>query len=163
MTVKQHNYHVHLAWTGNEEARAVSFRNHNRAYRISAKGKPPISGSSDPIFRGDSGRWNPEELLIASLSACHQLWYLGLCAESGIVVTAYEDEAEGVMAEDRPGGAGQFIEVILRPRVTLESGSDQLVAEILHQAAHERCFIARSVNFPVTYAPLISVALPPAS
>jgi organic hydroperoxide reductase OsmC/OhrA len=160
MTSRQHYYHVSLAWTGNESAGAVSFQNHNRDFSLSVTGKPSISGSSDPAFRGDSRRWNPEELLIASLSACHQLWYLGLCAASGIVVTAYEDEAEGVMAEEKPNGAGQFVEVILRPRVTLAQGSDQLVAEMLHQAAHEKCFISRSVNFPVTYAPLIKVAEP---
>jgi organic hydroperoxide reductase OsmC/OhrA len=160
MTHRQHRYRVQLRWTGNEGTDPVPFRNHLRAYQLSATGKPSIFGSSDTVFRGDSSRWNPEDLLVASLSACHQLWYLGLCAEAGIAVTAYEDEAEGVMEEERAGGAGQFTKVVLRPRVTVAPGADLKKAEALHHTAHERCFIARSVNFPVTHVPLVTMASP---
>jgi len=120
---------------------------------IEAEGKPAIAGSSDPHFRGDRSRWNPEELLVASLSACHQLWYLHLCAEAGVVVVAYDDRAEGVMVE-RPDGSGAFARVVLHPRVTIRSGDAQL-ALALHERAHALCFIARSVNFPVTCEPAI--------
>lgn len=157
MATRQHRYRVDLTWTGHENA-GTTFRNHNRNYVLSASSKPLISGSSDPIFRGDAARWNPEDLLVASLCACHQLWYLGLCAAAGIVVTAYEDHAEGVMVEEAAGGAGQFSEVTLRPHVTLAPGSDLAAAEALHHTAHERCFIARSVNFPVKHAPVVVVA-----
>ena len=150
-----HRYHIHLVWTGRQES--TSFRNHNRDYLIASEGKPSIRGSSDAVFRGDSARWNPEDLLVASLSACHELWYLGLCAAANIVVIAYEDDAEGVMFEEHAGGAGQFTEVILRPRVTLAPGSDLAAAEALHHTAHERCFIARSVNFPVTQIPYTEI------
>lgn len=150
MAGKLHHYAVHVTWTGNTGAGTASHRAYERAHEISAAGKPAISGSSDPSFRGDPARWNPEELLLASVSTCHKLWYLGLCAEAGVVVTAYEDAAEGTMLEE-PGGAGQFTEVVLKPRVTLAPGGDVARAEALHAKAHEMCFIARSVNFPVRH------------
>lgn len=91
--------------------------------------------------------------MLASLSACHQLWYLHLCADAGVVVQAYVDEATGVM-EELADGSGQFTEVTLRPRVTLAPGGDQAKAESLHHAAHAKCPMARSVNFPVTCEPV---------
>lgn len=148
MAQKSHRYDVTVRWTGNRGAGTADMRGYDRAHEIAAAGKPVIPGSSDPSFRGDSARWNPEELLVASLSACHKLWYLGLCAEAGVVVTAYEDIAEGRMVEEADG-AGQFVAVTLRPRVTVTAASDVALAEALHEKAHAMCFIARSVRFPV--------------
>ena len=156
MADKTHAYQVQVSWTGNQGTGTSSYRAYSRAHVINADGKPPIEGSSDPSFRGDSSRWNPEELLLASLSACHKLWYLGLCAEAGIVVLAYEDKAQGTMVE-QSDGAGQFTSVVLKPRVTLAAGSDLAKAQALHHVAHEKCFIARSVNFPVSHEPDIGV------
>jgi len=153
---KTHGYEVQVSWTGNQGTGTSSYRAYSRAHVITADGKPPIEGSSDPSFRGDSSRWNPEELLLASLSACHKLWYLGLCAEAGIVVLAYEDRAQGTMVE-QGDGAGQFTSVVLRPKVTLAPGSDLAQAQALHHTAHKKCFIARSVNFPVSHEPDISL------
>jgi organic hydroperoxide reductase OsmC/OhrA len=130
------------------------YRDYRRSHDISGAGKETINGSSDPLFRGDAKRWNPEELLVASLSACHQLWYLHLCADAGVVVEAYEDEAQGVMEEAEDGG-GRFVEVILRPRVRIAWGSDKTRALSLHLQAHAKCFIARSVNFPVRCEPVL--------
>jgi organic hydroperoxide reductase OsmC/OhrA len=157
MADRKHHYSTHLIWIGGKESTG-SFRNHARAYEISAPGKPVIAGSSDAVFRGDAGRWNPEDLLVASLSACHKLWYMGLCAAAGIVVLAYEDTADGTMVEEETGGGGQFVKVTLRPRVTLAPGSDRQKAKLLHHTAHENCFIARSVNFPVVHEPVVEVA-----
>lgn len=157
MTVRRHRYTVRVTWTGNEGAGTASYRGYSRAHRIDAVGKPTIEGSSDPAFRGDPARWNPEELLLASLSACHKLWYLGLCAKAGIVVESYQDEAEGIMLEEA-GGAGRFTSVLLRPHVTLRAGADARAAEALHAQAHAMCFIARSVNFPVGHDAVTLVA-----
>jgi organic hydroperoxide reductase OsmC/OhrA len=107
------------------------------------------------VFRGDATRWNPEELLLAALSSCHQLAYLHLCAVAGVVVVDYVDYAEGTMAET-PDGAGQFTHVLLRPKVTIAAGSDAAKALALHHEAHEKCFIARSVNFPVECEPRVT-------
>ena len=155
MVDKSHHYEVQVTWTGNQGEGTSSYRTYSRSHVIQAEGKQSIEGSSDPSFRGDPKRWNPEELLLASLSACHKLWYLGLCAGAGIVVLEYEDKAEGTMVEESDG-AGQFTSVVLKPKVTLAPGSDIEGAHALHKTAHEKCFIARSVNFPVSHAPVIS-------
>ncbi|MBO1326131.1 OsmC family protein [Acetobacter sp. TBRC 12305] len=154
MAEQRHTYTVKVVWTGNTGEGTAQYRGYSRDHVILAEGKPPIDGSSDPAFRGDASRWNPEELLVASLSACHKLWYLGLCAQAGVVVLAYEDEAEGSMVE-QADGAGQFTAVELRPRVTISATSDTAKATALHQQAHAMCFIARSVNFPLSVVPVI--------
>lgn len=115
---------------------------------IIANNKVEISGSSDPAFHGDKTKHNPEELLIASLSSCHMLWYLHLCAEAGIIVVDYTDNATGVMMETSNGG-GKFKEVTLNPIITVTEDSMKEKADQLHQKANELCFIANSVNFPV--------------
>ena len=156
MADREHRYTVRVTWTGNGGTGTASYQGYSRAHRIDGLGKTTIEGSSDPSFQGDATRWNPEELLLASLSACHKLWYLGLCAEAGITVETYEDEAEGTMVEET-NGAGQFTSVTLRPRVTLRAGSDKSKAEALHARAHSMCFIARSLNFPVEHHAIISL------
>ena len=147
---REHHYAVTVTWTGNTGTGTSGYRDYERAHEISAEGKPGIAASSDPVFRGDRTRWNPEELLVAALSGCHQLSYLHLCAVAGIVVVEYVDRAEGRMVETADG-AGQFERVVLRPRVVIAPGSDSARALELHREAHARCFIARSVNFPVDH------------
>lgn len=156
MTKKTHNYQTNLLWTGNRGEGTKSFTGYSRAHEISVAGKPFIPGSSDQHFRGDVSRYNPEEMLVASLSACHMLWYLHLCAEAGVVVTDYKDEAAGVMIEGRDGG-GYFVKVTLKPRVVIAKESDAAAADALHHRAHELCFIANSVNFPVLTEATVSV------
>jgi len=151
---RRHSYTVTVTWTGNTGTGTSSYRDYQRSYDISAAGKSSIAGSSDPAFRGEGARWNPEELLVASLSACHELWFLHLCADAGIVVEAYADQAAGIMDEAADGG-GQFVEVVLRPRVRPAPGSDRDKIQLLHHEAHAKCFIARSVNFPVRCEPVI--------
>jgi organic hydroperoxide reductase OsmC/OhrA len=152
---KRHTYRVTVDWTGNRGLGTTSYSGYGRDHTIGADGKPTIAGSSDPAFRGDQGRWNPEDLLVASISACHKLWYLHLCATSGISVVSYRDEAEGTMLEE-PNGAGRFVSAVLRPKIVIRSGDDIQKASRLHREAHEYCFIANSVNFPVILEPLIT-------
>jgi organic hydroperoxide reductase OsmC/OhrA len=147
-----HLYTVELEWTGNTGAGTTSYAGYGRDHVLSVPGKPDLAGSADPQFRGDPARWNPEELLVASLSACHQLWYLHLCAEAGVVVTAYRDRAEGEMTLEADGG-GRFVAVTLRPEVTIAAGDPER-AMALHGEAARLCFIARSVGFPVRHEPL---------
>jgi organic hydroperoxide reductase OsmC/OhrA len=151
---RRHSYSATISWTGDRGQGTSTYRAYERSYDIAASGKPSIAGSSDPAFRGDRACWNPEELLVASLSACHQLWYLHLCADAGVVVVAYQDEAQGTMVEEA-SGSGQMEQVTLHPRVTVSAGSDREVAARLHEDAHKNCFIARSVNFPVHCEPII--------
>jgi organic hydroperoxide reductase OsmC/OhrA len=152
---KMHQYKVTVEWTGNTGSGTSGYKAYERRHEISAgTKKPPIPGSSDPNFRGDAARWNPEELLVASLSACHKLWYLHLCSDAGIVVRSYLDHAEGEM-EETADGPGRFVRVVLHPQVTLGPGADIEKARELHHAAHAQCFIANSVNFPVQTEPEI--------
>jgi organic hydroperoxide reductase OsmC/OhrA len=152
---KEHKYSVTVTWTGNTGTGTSGYRDYGRQHEIAAEGKAGIAGSADPVFRGDWMRWNPEELLVAALSSCHQLAYLHLCAVAGIVVVGYEDHAEGWM-EETPDGGGRFTRVALHPRVTIAAG-DAAKAKELHHEAHGLCFIARSVNFPVEHEPEIVV------
>jgi len=153
---KTHQYKVTVEWTGNTGTGTSGYTAYQRRHEISAgTQKPAIPGSSDPTFRGDAARWNPEELLVASLSACHQLWYLHLCSDAGIAVVSYVDQAEGVM-EETADGSGRFVRVVLHPQVTLAPGAHIEKARELHHAAHAKCFIANSVNFPVQTEPEIN-------
>ncbi len=154
---KSHRYATTLTWTGNTGEGTASYRSYERAYEVAAEGKPALLGSSDPSFRGDPARWNPEELLLASISSCHQLWYLHLCAVNGVVVTAYRDEAQAVMVEDETGG-GRFESATLRPHVTIAAGSDPAKALALHHEANAKCFVANSLNFPVAHEASVEVA-----
>jgi organic hydroperoxide reductase OsmC/OhrA len=153
--MKQHIYNVNIEWTGNTGTGTSNYRGYERSHLIRALNKKEIEASSDPGFRGDRSRYNPEELLVASLSSCHMLWYLHLCAEAGIVVKSYEDEAKGTMLENGDGG-GCFSEVILRPAVIVADETMIPAAIELHAKANELCFIANSVKFPVRHQPLIS-------
>lgn len=154
---KAHHYALKLRWTGNRGEGTTDYRAYDRAYEIAIEGKPALKGSADPAFLGDAALHNPEELLVASLSACHMLWYLHLCAVEGIVITEYQDDASGTMQQEPDGGA-QFTSVVLKPRVTIKPGSDKDRAAALHERANEMCFIARSVNFPISHEPDIIVA-----
>ena len=154
---KSHRYSTTLTWTGSTGAGTTGYRDYERAHEIAVDGKPAILGSSDPSFRGDAARWNPEELLLASISSCHQLWYLHLCAVAGVVVVAYRDVAVATMVEDETGG-GRFESAILRPHVTIAAGSDPVEALALHHAANAKCFVANSLNFPVGHDATVEVA-----
>ena len=154
---KIHRYEVSVKWTGNLGSGTSDYRSYSRRFELSTgTDKPIIPGSADHAFRGDRDRWNPEELLVASLAACHKLWYLHLCATAGVVVVDYVDRAEGFM-EEADDGSGCFERVILRPEVIVAPGSDLAKARELHRLAHEKCFIANSVNFTVEHEPEIKV------
>lgn len=154
---KQHIYTLTTKWTGNTGTGTSAYKAYERAHTIEKKNKPDILLSSDPAFRGDTTRYNPEELLLASLSSCHMLWYLHLCSEAGIVVVDYADYATGIMEETAEGG-GKFVEVALHPAVIVSDASMIEKANALHHKANELCFIANSVNFPVKHEPVCGVA-----
>jgi organic hydroperoxide reductase OsmC/OhrA len=153
-----HRYAVRTTWTGNIGQGTANYRAYKRDHEISGPHKQiVIPGSSDPKFRGDPARYNPEELLVASLSACHMLWMLHLCADAGISIASYSDDATGTMSES-PDGSGRFTEVLLHPVMKIADAARISDAEALHARAHELCFIANSVNFPVRCTPSVSAS-----
>ncbi|WP_327681874.1 OsmC family protein [Kitasatospora sp. NBC_00458] len=153
-----HTYTAEITWTGNQGTGTSDYRSYRRDHEVAAEGRPAIPGSSDPAFRGDPTRWNPEQLLLASISQCHLLWYLHLCAVNGVVVTAYTDRPTGTMAETAEGG--RFTEAVLHPQVEVSDAGMTEKALALHADAHRACFIASSVNFPVRHEPVVAVARP---
>ena len=155
--MKAHQYNLALKWTGNKGTGTSAYKAYDRDYTIAINQKPDLLGSSDPNFNGDPARHNPEELLVASISSCHMLWYLHLCAEAGVVITDYTDQATGIMTETANGG-GHFINITLYPVVIVASETMIEKANELHQKANELCFIANSVNFPVKHEPVCRVA-----
>ncbi len=153
--MKAHYYQLQMEWTGNTGKGTAAYGAYKRDHVIRTEGKPDIAGSSDPAFRGDPARYNPEELLLASVASCHMLWYLHLCAEAGVIVTSYEDRPEGEMKETADGG-GRFTSIVLRPRIRVREEGMIATALALHEKANKFCFIANSLNFPVTHEPEIS-------
>lgn len=151
--VNLHHYIADIRWTGNKGQGTVSYQSYERNFSISNLSKPPILASSDPAFSGDAGRYNPEELLIASLSGCHMLWYLHLCAEAGVNVVEYQDKASGIMEESGLKG-GIMKEVTLNPVVVITPDSSLSLATELHSKANQLCYIANSVKFPVHHNPV---------
>jgi organic hydroperoxide reductase OsmC/OhrA len=154
MSSHAHRYAVEVVWTGNRGDGTRTYTGYGRDHEVRVAGKPVIAGSSDAAFRGDGSKHNPEDMLVASLSTCHMLWYLHLAADAGVVVTDYQDHAEGVLSIDAQHG-GRFTEAVLRPTVTVTAQSDAGKAKSLHEDAHHACFIAKSVNFPVRCEPRI--------
>lgn len=152
---RNHAYRVDLAWTGNRGSGTTGYRDYGRDHVVRVDGKPALHASSDPTFHGDAARHNPEDMLVAALASCHMLSYLHMATVAGVVVSAYEDTAEGRM--ETAGNGGRFVEVVLHPVVTIRAGSDPDKALAAHEAAHHACFIANSVNFPVRVEPRIVV------
>ena len=152
-----HDYKARLVWEGNLGDGTSNYMGYGRRYRLKIDGKPDLTGSADPMFRGDANAYNPEDLFVAALSSCHLLSYLALCARSKINVIAYEDDASGTLLL-RPDGGGSFESVTLHPVVTIAAGGDEKRALELHETAHDLCFIAASVKIPVRQEPQIKVA-----
>jgi organic hydroperoxide reductase OsmC/OhrA len=155
---REHRYKISTCWTGNLGSGTSAYSAYSRNHELSGPGKAaPIAGSSDPAFRGDASRFNPEELLLGALAACHMLWVLHLCADAGIVVVDYRDESEGIMLE-HADGSGEFTRVLLKPRMTIADGARAPEAAELHHKAHAVCALARSVRFEVVCEPEIAFA-----
>jgi organic hydroperoxide reductase OsmC/OhrA len=153
--MNKHQYSANIVWTGNTGTGTSDYASYSRDHVISIEHKPDLPGSSDSIFRGDVTKHNPEDMLLSSLSVCHMLWYLHLCADAGVIVTAYTDKVEGILEYGKNGG--KFTEVTLHPVVSVESEEMIPLAMSLHSEAHTCCFIANSVNFPVKHEPNISI------
>lgn len=156
MSAKEHTYTVDLKWTGNLGEGTKKYSGYSRNHEIQADGKPLIHGSSDPSFRGDPTRYNPEDLFVSTLSSCHMLWFLHLCTVNKITVVTYEDSPKGIMIEDKKGN-GRFKIVTLYPSVVIKEKEKVDLANKLHNQAHEYCFIANSVNFEVLCEPMTTI------
>lgn len=147
---KQHKFFLTNTWTGNRGAGTSGYTDYGREHTITIEGKPDMICSADPVFQGDGSKYNPEDLFLASLSACHKLWYLHLCSDAGIIVTDYIDNAEGTL-EIGDDGIGKFTDVLLNIKVRITDYSKKDQAIELHNEANRKCFIANSTNFKVRH------------
>ena len=154
MAGKEHLYSLALVWDSDDSSTTQDYNSYSRDHQITIEGKGTLNVSADPAFKGSKGLWNPEDQLVAALSSCHMLTYLALASRNKLLVLAYEDKATGLMVQE--GNGGRFTEVTLKPSVTLAEGSDENMAAQLHHDAHNECFIANSVNFPVGCRPNFS-------
>jgi organic hydroperoxide reductase OsmC/OhrA len=152
---KEHHYQTRISWTGNKGTGTSEYKAYERSHTISIEGKSDLLATSDPAFRGDKTKHNPEELLLAALSSCHMLSYLHECASNGVVVLEYTDAAKGTMLQDENGG--HFTEATLYPQVIVSQAHMIEKANALHHNANKGCFIANSVNFPVHHHPSAKV------
>jgi organic hydroperoxide reductase OsmC/OhrA len=152
---REHLYEATLVWTGASAGPTASYQTYSREFLVELPGKPPLTGSADPTFLGDGKLHNPEDMLLAALSACHMLSYLALCAREKLLVRSYRDEAVGTMAIK--DGKMRFVSVLLRPHVVIAEPDKLERAKALHTRAHTECFIANSVNFPVGNDPAVTV------
>ena len=154
---KEHPYTARVEWTGNRGDGTRLYRGYDRTWNIATPGKPAIHCSNDPLLGGDPTLPNPEDLLLASLSACHMLWYLHLASAAGIIVESYRDDPVG-LGETSPNGAGRFVGATLKPQIVVRAGADLKEADAIHHRIHEYCFIARSVIFPIDYQATYAIA-----
>jgi len=154
--MKSHHYQSFIQWTGNKGKGTKSYTSYERTYDVHINGKPSLKGSADPAFRGNAELHNPEDLLLASISSCHMLWYLHFCSVNRITVMDYQDKATATM-EEKPEGKGHFTEAILHPEILILEKEKIELAESLHEKAHEFCFIANSCNFPIRHQPIVRV------
>ncbi len=154
--MKNHQYNLSVEWTGNKGSGTFDYRSYSRNHRIIIPSKSTdLLGSSDPSFRGDPSRYNPEELFLSSVSACHMLWYLHLCSDNDVIVHEYIDHAEGTM-EETANGSGRFKQIILKPTVIVTESRMIQTATELHHKANDMCFIANSLNFKVEHQSTIN-------
>ena len=153
---KHHEYVSRLVWTGNRGSGTSAYRAYDRTWDLAVPGKPVVHCSNDPVLGGDPAKYNPEDLLLSALSSCHMLWYLHLCSDAGIAVMTYVDNPVGI-GEMEASGKGRFLEATLRPEIEIAAGGDRKKAISIHNEIHDYCFIARSVNLPVKYEPMVTV------
>lgn len=157
MTVKSHEYTASIIWTGNRGSGTSKYNAYDRKWDMASEGKCVVHCSNDPVLGGDASKYNPEDMLVAAVASCHMLWYLHLCAVAGVTVTSYRDTPLAI-GEMEASGAGRFTSITLRPEITITNDSDKKKALAIHDDVHQYCFIARSINFPVAFDPVITRA-----
>jgi organic hydroperoxide reductase OsmC/OhrA len=144
-----------LEWTGAAKGPTSDPATFSRDLSVSVEAMT-FPMSSAPGYRGDASRTNPEQLFVASVSACQALTYLFFAAKHGIQVVGYADAAEGRLGLQ--DGKIRMTRVTLRPRITLAGGADETRARELVGKAHESCFVANSLSTAVEIIPTFAFA-----
>ena len=146
----KHLFKAEVKWTSNQNQEDSTKRFYSKSHTVLIEGKPILNVSAAKAFKGDSEKYNPEDLLLSSLVSCHMMSYLYVCSQNGIEVLEYSDNAEATL-EVSPDGSGRFVTITLNPEVKISNSSQIQLALGLHQKANQLCFIANSCNFPVLH------------
>ena len=147
-----HLFKVALNWIKKEPQTDSSTRIYTKSHHISIEGKPDLEVSAAKAFKGDPNLYNPEDLLLSSLTSCHMMSYLYCCMQYKIEVISYQDHSEATL-QVNPDGSGKIVKVDLFPEIIISNSSQIELALSLHKKANELCFIANSCNFPVYHHP----------
>lgn len=146
----KHLFRAEVNWTSNQNPSDSSKRFYYKNHQINIEGKPVLNVSAAKAFKGDPELYNPEDLLLSSLVSCHMMSYLYVCAQNGIEVLEYSDNAEATL-EVAADGSGRFVAVRLKPNVKISNSDKIELALELHKKANQLCFIANSCNFPILH------------
>jgi len=155
---RTHVYKVRCQWSGST---GPGYDAYDREHTASAPpASPNLSLSADPAFLGDRDLLNPEQLLVMAAASCQLLSFLAVAARARIDVLAYEDEAEGVMADDDP--PTRITSIWLRPTIRVAAGVSEDRVRHLAEVAHRECYIANSLRTEVHVEPTVVVEQPAA-
>lgn len=146
----KHLFKAKALWSSDRKNENI--KSYSRNHTIAIEGKPVLNVSAAKAFKGDPTLYNPEDMLLGSLVSCHMMSYLYVCAQNGIEVLAYSDDAVATL-EVTPDGSGRFTEVVLNPKVIIANAERIEEALALHKKANQLCFIANSCNFPILHNP----------
>ena len=146
----KHLFKASLNWTANKPMVDDTKRIYQKNHHIIIEGKPILELSAAKSFKGDPQLYNPEDLLLSSLTSCHMMSYLYCCAQNNIEVVSYSDESEAFL-EVNSDGSGRITKVILNPIVYITDPNQIEEANSLHKKANRLCFIANSCNFVVEH------------
>jgi organic hydroperoxide reductase OsmC/OhrA len=151
-----HRYRVTAAWRGST---GVGYEAYDRRHRVrAAPADVTLDLSSDPAFRGDPRRLNPEALLVAATSSCQLLSFLAVAARARVDVVDYRDDAEGEMPEaDQPV---RITRIVLRPRITVRGEVEASRLRQLVEVAHRECYVTSSLRTDVVVEPVFEAAEP---
>jgi len=150
----KHQFKADLSWS--KEIVQADRKTYERSHQVSIQGKSTLEISAAKAFKGDPSKYNPEDLLLSSLISCHMMSFLYVCTQNNIDILSYTDHAEAIL-ESYPDGSGRFMSATLNPKITITDPEKVELANLLHQQAHQLCFIANSCNFPIQIIPECSV------
>jgi organic hydroperoxide reductase OsmC/OhrA len=140
-------HRITLDWSRGDAA--FTYEAYPRDHSITFKNGAPVIFSAAPAYRGDAGKGDPEDMLVAALSSCHMLSFLAIAAKKKVTVDLYQDEAVGFLEND--GGKWWMTRVILRPKIVCNA--DAATLDEIHHLAHHACFIANSVKTEIQVQP----------
>jgi organic hydroperoxide reductase OsmC/OhrA len=143
------DHHATVAWK--RQTGSFRYEDYNRDHTWTFENGLVVEASSAPRFLGSADRVDPEEAFVASISACHMLTFLAICARRRIIVDRYDDEAVGHL-EPNAEKKLAITRVELHPRVTFAEGHEPTpeALSVIHERSHRECFIANSVTTEIT-------------